>query len=136
LALEDGFYGEVALGEDRIFLVRYGWYSDVSGDTERVEDKLMTVSGLAQGQLLLSPGADLANDYFYWSSLLPYGKKVVAVGFYPGSVAVFDTTDVTAAPSLVKSEELTGYPYDVSVHGDTAVCALGPWGVESVSLTE
>jgi len=133
LPLDDGNYGQVALGDERIFLVRYGYayYGYEQGD---LRDKLMTLSGMGGGELELSAPAPLADSYYSWSTLVPYGKRVVALGSYPGSVAVFDTTDTLAAPTLVKSEELAGYLYDVTVHGDQAICSLGSFGVQSVSL--
>jgi hypothetical protein len=135
LPLEDGNYGQVALGDERIFLVRYS-YSYYGYDQGDVQDKLTTLSGMGGGKLALSAPAPLADSYYSWSTLVPYGKRVVALGSYPGSVAVFDTTDTLAAPTLVKSEELVGYLYDVTVHGDQAICSLGSFGVQSVSLTD
>lgn len=136
LPIEDGDYGQVALGEDRIFLVRYGFYNYYGSEPGDPTDKLMTLSGFGDGELRLSDATPLSDDRYSWSTLIPYGTRVVAVGRHPGSVAVFDATEASEAPVLLRSEELVGNLYDVTLHGDTAICSLGNWGVQAVSLTD
>lgn len=48
-------------------------------------------------------------------------------------IAVLDATDMGALSYEMKGE-LPSYTWDVTIQGDTALCAMGTWGVEAVSI--
>ena len=128
LTLEAGDYGQVASGQDRVYFLRRGWMesSQTYGATVR------TLSGFADGNLQLSEATILPEPYFSWLALIPHRERVVALGYYPSSVAVLDATELLASPRLIASEELRNRIYDVTVQGDQVICALGRWGVQQV----
>jgi hypothetical protein len=136
LQLEDGWYSNPSVGSDRVFLVKYGNYywtgNEYQGDPR---NQLITLSGFQSGHLNQSPAVPLEDQYWSWNSVFAHGTKAIAMGWYPGSLAVYDTTNAAAAPQLVKSQELYGYPNDVTIVGDTAICSLGYYGVQAVSLS-
>ncbi len=116
--------------------MRYGRDHLYGAEASDNTDRVMSLSGFGDGTLRLSPSAAFSDSSHAWSTLIADGKRIVAVGHYPGSIAVFDASDPTTAPRLIKSEELRGQPLDVTVHGDKAFCSLGMWGLHSVSLTD
>jgi hypothetical protein len=127
LPLEDGDYGRVALGEDRLFLLRFGVQATPGGDP----DRLSMVSGLGEGGLQLTPSTTVSG-----STILAQGKRVLAMKHFPPTLTVFDGTDATSAPTLLESEERWGNMLDVTLYGEDAICSLGSSGVSVVSLSE
>ena len=134
LPLEDRLYGQLALDEDRILLVQYGWHNHYAPSQSDPTHRLMTLTGLGEGVLRLSPATPLES--FSWPTFLPDGKRVVVLRRFLARVAVFDTIDAIAAPVLKKSEDLVGGWLDVSLHNDTGIFSSGGYGVLEVSLTD
>ena len=136
LQLEDGSYSNPAVGDDRVFLTKYPQYTWTSNGYEGdMRNYLVAIGGIADGKLTVAPKAALENQYWSYDSVFAYGKKAVAMGWYPGSLAVYDTTTLTSPPNQVKSVELNGYPQHMELVGDTAICSLGYNGVQAVSLS-
>jgi hypothetical protein len=61
------------------------------------------------------------------------GQKVLLDGDYPPHLSVYDASNPDNL-TLVKTTDLYGYVYSVEVVGNKAVCSLGDWGLQTVSL--
>jgi hypothetical protein len=71
------------------------------------------------------------NQYAY--AVGTSDKRLVLASYYPTAIAVLDATDLSALSYEVKGE-LPSYTWNVTISGDLALCAMGYWGVEAVSL--
>jgi uncharacterized secreted protein with C-terminal beta-propeller domain len=118
-------------GDDRVFANAYGYY--YYGDGTGSGPQVVIVGGMRDGDLRVIKKTLGANDYSYATAVA--GKKLVMVGYNPPGLYALDATDLDHV-TVARKADLQGYSYDVTVSGDTALCSLGPWGLQSVDLSQ
>jgi hypothetical protein len=67
------------------------------------------------------------------SGLVAKGQRAVVAAGWQGKMSVIDASDASA-PLVTGSIQLPSYVSDLDLVGDTAVAALGPAGVQTISL--
>jgi hypothetical protein len=142
---DNAWFGNLTLGDDRVFGVQnpsygygYGYadgggYANYDGAANLNGPKLFVVGGLREGKLTQATTQLQANDWVYVAGVL--GKKAVTTGYGQPAIGLFDTTDM-AAPKYGVVQELPSWISDVKVVGETAVCSMSFWGVQTVDLTK
>jgi uncharacterized secreted protein with C-terminal beta-propeller domain len=154
-----------ALGDDRVFLgtaLTAGYYAGVtmpgratmgpaiadgpigggvdiryySYSFETAESKLLVVSGLGRGELVVAPvELETTSNFYGFSGLLAKGTKAVVATGWEGRLSVIDADD-PKQPKVQDSAELGGYVQDLDLAGDVAIAALGQDGVQTISLED
>jgi len=125
---------QTMLGDDRIFAPNgygYSYYDDVGGASSNGQQVLI-IGGMREGALQLATAQFGVNDYFYAEAVS--GKKLVMSGYSPPGLTVVDATNLDHVTSK-RVADLDGYTYAVTMAGDTALCSMGPWGLQSVDIT-
>jgi hypothetical protein len=115
--------GNALTGDDRGFFTA----SSDSGET-----RLLAVGGMASGELQIA-SVELSLDTGWEYPVAASGTRVVLAGYYPGSVSVVETSDLSQVEREAKAS-LDGWFAHVTVVGDQALCSMGPYGLESVDL--
>ncbi|MCC6648742.1 MAG: beta-propeller domain-containing protein [Polyangiaceae bacterium] len=80
-----------------------------------------------------------SGGYYYWGNtyITAVADTRALLLKYSGTtpkVFAFDTR-VLAAPTLTPLGDLSGYPYETRIEGDTAVCALDVYGVQLLGMS-
>ncbi|HEU4410358.1 MAG TPA: beta-propeller domain-containing protein [Polyangiaceae bacterium] len=138
-----GYVTGVFVGDDRIFATTavYHDYGDeqVDGVTRaapRSEAGIFVLGGIREGALR-GTYTPVASPNPWWASLhgqAATGQRLVVTDYSSEPhVAVFDATDLDA-PSFAERAKLRGYLSGVEIVGDAAICSLGQYGVQRVSL--
>lgn len=135
LPLNDNVYlDSPKLGDDRVFFstgYSYGYYDDV-GSSGTYGPRQLIIGGLREGSLRVVEQAMDPNDWSYTAAVA--GKKLVMTTYDPPGVAVLDATNLDVV-TYARKADLTGYAYDVTMMGDTALCSMGPWGLQAVDIS-
>jgi hypothetical protein len=136
LALDDKLsLSQPLAGDDRVFAwTGYSYYYDTVGGGVGTSagPQVFVLGGMREGTLQSASAQLDTFDYGYGSAVS--GKKLVLTGYSPPELSVLDTTDL-AAPAVVRKADLDGYPYNVTVSGNLAICSLGPYGLQTVDLS-
>jgi hypothetical protein len=138
----------VFVGDDRVFATvspnyySYGYdygYGNGSAGASRENLGIFTLGGFRPDagsfRGTLTP---VSNPAPWWWSM--YGRAVsgqrLIVTDYTAEphIALFDATNLDA-PSFTEKAKLRGHLNDLAIVGDSAICSLGPFGVQSVPLT-
>jgi hypothetical protein len=130
---DSGRLSEVRVTPDRVFVGLshgYGWYYDGS-EARDPRAELITVTGLADGRLDVRSSVRLDGPYSRLFGAL--GLRAVVLADYPPAVSVYDAT-LPERTIFRRRTLLTGYAYDVQLHGDQVISANGPWGVQTIRL--
>lgn len=129
LDLPDASLSRVLTGDDRIFLGVQPEYNYMTGTPSR-SAAVLVYSGVRAGRLALSSRVETTE---YAGLMAARGTRIVI----PRSrgVAVYDTAN-PASPSMLASVDLRGYGWasNVQLDADRATCALGEWGIQTISL--
>jgi len=120
----------VSLSDERVFYTSYerGAVSRNRPPKTRLEALAYT----SKGQFRMLESVPLEQAGWWFSDIVARGTRA----FVPlnGSLAVIDTSDAEAAPTL-KKHDMQGWGCSsIDVHGDRAYCALGMFGVATVDL--
>lgn len=138
-----GYVNEVFVGDDRVFATtgpNYygGWYYDgapIDSASEN-ESGILTLGGIREGDFR-SSFTPVSSPDPWWSSARGQavtGQRLVLTDYSSEPhIAVFDATNLDA-PTFHEKAKLRGYLSDVEIVGDAAICSLGQFGVQSVSL--
>jgi hypothetical protein len=127
---------QIMLGDDRVFAPNgygYYYYDDVGGGTSSSGQEVLVIGGMREGALHLASANLGNNDYFYASAVA--GKKLVMSGYSPPGLSLVDATDLSHVTTK-RIADLDGYVYDVTMSGNLAICSMGPWGLQSVDITQ
>ncbi len=136
LDVDDGKIQSISIGEDRVFVMRGSWSYYYWGDSTQPppESTLQMISGMTTGDLQASTPLVVDNDPYSWGRVVAIsGHKAVLHGDYPPHISVYDSSN-PALPQLIKKADTFGYVYNVELAGNQAICSLGPWGLQTVSL--
>jgi hypothetical protein len=138
-----GYVNGVFVGDDRVFVTTtpndgaYYYADGLAVAAGPREHSIFTLGGMRDGALrgVVTPVS--SPSPWWWSSLrgeAVAGRRLVVTDYASEPhVAVFDAENLDA-PTFSEKVKLRGYLQDVNVVGDTAVCSLGEFGVQSVSL--
>lgn len=135
--VESGYFDTVMAGDNRVFAVGGGYYGYYYEDVaysggEGARDALV-IGTLAGAQLQAATMAFEPSDSGYPVAVA--GKKLLLGGYSPPSLAILDATDMGAL-HYERLADLNGYLYSVTVAGDQALCSMGEYGLQAVSLAE
>ncbi|MEZ4314609.1 MAG: beta-propeller domain-containing protein [Polyangiaceae bacterium] len=120
------FYGTIST-ESRVFAEGYSYsYEDGYGY------QTLFAVGDIDGDSIHSATYEV-NPGLYVSPLAADGERLVLGSWSSPGLHVLDTSDMSDM-TLEKKGNLRGYVYSARIEGDTALCALGPWGLQSVDL--
>ncbi len=135
--IPDGLYlGQLLRGDDRVFgyaSPSYGYAEDSAGSNggSGPTSKVLVVAGMRAGNLQMATreleGAYAANP------VAASGTTLVLAGYSPPSIAVLDTSDLGELAYSNKGD-VASYVYQVTLDGDRALCAMGPYGLAVVDL--
>lgn len=120
------FYG-TQVTESRVFAQGYSYDSSDPYGTYSV-----LVIGDIGGDEIHSAVQDLPSQEYLWSVAAQDEHLVLASYGTPG-IHVLDATDLSDL-SIEKKGDVTSYVYSVTLDGDSALCAMGPYGLEVVDL--
>lgn len=129
LDLPEAMPSRVLTGDDRIFLGVQPEYDYMTGRTSR-SAAVLVYSGARAGTLALSSRVETAD---YGALMAARGTRMVV---QRSRGVVFYDTATPAAPSMLASVDLRGYGWasDLRLDADRATCALGEWGIQTISL--
>ncbi len=121
--------GAIKTAEDRVYLLRSPAYS-YDQDRVRVTEPgaLLALGGIRAGELTLVSQVTAGVQW----PLAARGPRIALAtdrGF-----AVFDTSTPTATALVEQTLQGGGYASDVLLEQDRAVCSLGDWGMQTLSL--
>lgn len=107
------------------------WYYPVTVGSA----KLLVASGLGGDELTVASTELQTTDNFYgFTTIVAKGKKAAVAAGWQNQMSIIDAADAEA-PVVAEPIELPGSVSDLDLVGDTAVAALGPAGVHTVSLS-
>lgn len=118
------FYGTRST-ETRVFSQSYRYDANTSTYS-------IFVIGDIGGNAIQSEWHDLPQQQYLWSVAAQDERLVLANSSQPG-IHVLDATDLTNM-TLVKKGDVTNYVQNVTLDGDSALCAMGPYGLEVVDV--
>jgi hypothetical protein len=134
LDLEGGWIGRVRTGGDRVFVSASSPYyilEDVAMSRLASSGDLIVLGGLREGPLDMEK---LASDKLQGlEAVATIGEELILTGGSPPAIWAVDATRLHAL-SLEKKGEVLSYPYGVTLDGQRAVCAMGPYGLDVVDL--
>lgn len=120
--------GNAMVGDDRGFLTAYSDSYYGGGGAS-----LLAVGGMAAGELQVA-SVELISDAGWEYPVAVNGTRVVLAGYYPGSISVVETSDLSELVRVQKASLDEGWFGHVSVVGDQAFCSMGAYGVEVVEI--
>jgi hypothetical protein len=130
--------GGIDAGDDRVHVTHYPTYRYESYPQGGVyqpptvveQGGMWTLGGLRDGNLRLVN--EMVGDSKW--PLAVSGKKVAL--YTEGGLAVYDTSREGVAPELVGEAKLRGWGYSshVLLEDDRAICSLGDYGIQTVSV--
>ncbi|MCU0683593.1 MAG: beta-propeller domain-containing protein [Polyangiaceae bacterium] len=138
-----GYVTGVFAGDDRVFATtspNYGYayyYADGPAPFRQSEQSIFALGGMRDGTLRGTLTPVSSPNPWWWSSLRGHaaaGQRLIVSDYSSEPhLAVFDATNLDA-PTFDEKVKLRGYLNNVLVTGDSAVCSLGQYGVQNVSL--
>ncbi len=124
LAQNVSFYG-ARVTESRVFAQGYRY--DNNSSTYSV-----FVIGDIGGNTIESEWKDTPQQDYMWAVAAEGDRLVLASGSKPG-IHVLDASDLSNM-TLAKKGEVTSYVQSVTLDGDNALCAMGPYGLEVIDI--
>jgi hypothetical protein len=118
------FYGS-RVTESRFFSQAYRY--DGNSSTYSI-----FVIGDIAGNSIESAWHDTPTQDYMWAVAAQDERLVLASGSQPG-IHVLDAADLSDM-TLAKKGEVTNYVQNVTLDGDNALCAMGPYGLEIVDI--
>lgn len=127
-ALDTGFYVYgTQVTESRVFAQGYSY----DGTDPYGTYSVLTIGDIA-GDSVHAVWEDLPSQEYLYSVAAKDEHLVLASWSTPG-IHVLDATDLSDI-TFTKKGDVTSYVYDVTLDGDSALCAMGPYGLEVVDL--
>jgi hypothetical protein len=118
------FYG-TRVTDNRIFSQGYRYDGNTSTNS-------VLVIGDIGSNTIQSAWHDMSAQDYMWSVAAEGDRLVLASSSQPG-IHVLDATDM-ANMTLSKKGDVTNYVQNVTLDGDNALCAMGPYGLEIVDI--
>lgn len=118
------FYG-TRVTESRVFSQSYRYTANSS-------EYSVFVIGDISGNSIQSAWHDLPQQDYMWAVAAQDDRLVLASGSKPG-IHVLDATDL-ADMTLAKKGDVTNYVQNVTLDGNSALCAMGPYGLEVIDI--
>lgn len=128
------YVGQVYAGDDRVF-VEMSHY-DYTGNSNDYWNGFAVVGDLGGSSITREDFQyDSTGGYYYYAYPVGVaGQKLVLASYYPNGISVLDASDMSAL-SYEQVAELSGYTWNVTIADDLALCAMGPYGLQSVDLS-
>ncbi|WP_437851941.1 beta-propeller domain-containing protein [Sorangium sp. So ce363] len=129
---DDTRLDQVFVGDDRVFMYTSGYYAvgDAVGGGA-YSSGILVASGLEEGSIDVAM-KELSSPDAGWPRAVD-GTRLLLAGYNPPGLSVLDAADLDELTLEMKGE-LSSYVSQVTISGDTALCALWYHGLEVVDL--
>lgn len=134
---DNQYFGQLFVGDDRVFATSQGYDGtyDEDGNYTPPESLVWAIGGLRDGDLAVRTKA--LEEVWWAYPVAAEGKRLVAMAYdysYGAtSLLSIDTTELDAL-RVDKHGDLPWYVESVTIDGDRALCAMGPYGLSIVDL--
>jgi hypothetical protein len=129
-----GWVSGVALGDARVFLIRYvgGYSCGYTTDHSPLQLHATVVSVNDKQLRVATTTRELDDPHFCGGGLVAQGTRAV-FGFELNQLGLVDASD-PASPTVKMLGSFPGYIYDVSISRGRALCSLDSYGMAVIEL--